>query len=229
MKAPTKKEALEGIRRHVYAGELRFKFFEDALDLIETMGVPFSPERVAPHRGDLLTEATELVDDMIVRTSDGYAYTYRDSHDMWFGMTNNFTMPTEYLIGRESVIRDVPGESDAEPDPFVADLSKAWSRVMSHPAFNDVDCAVGGYLDAASAMCDRLTDLVLFEQADHSGHSHAEPELAAERRDDGTVWVGGLNLGSASLSSATYRVSAARYAAVARLREQEEREAGGQS
>jgi len=220
-KMPTKSEALEAIRDEYRAGA-GGNLFEQILDRLVNLGVPFSPERVAPHRGDLLTEHTELVDDMAVRSKYGYVYVLYPLSGRWHEASASISwLTTAGLLEREPVIVDVPGESD--PEPADEALVKAWAQISSHPAFRGINWDHGDYV---RAMSDRLTDLVLFEQADHSGHSHPEPELVAERRDDGRIYVGADMFAGGYLGSEYYRVAAAQYAAVARLREQEEREAG---
>ena len=184
-KMPTKSEALEAIRDEYRAGA-GGNLFEQILDRLVNLGVPFSPERVAPHRGDLLTEHTELVDDMAVRSKYGYVYVLYPLSGRWHEASASISwLTTAGLLEREPVIVDVPGESDPEPEPKPVPNVSTQKPLYGSP----------------------------------------EPELVAERRDDGMVWVDDWNVGGA-LRGADYRLFANRYAAVARLREQEEREAG---
>ena len=137
------------------------------IDRLEALGVEFSPERVAPRRGDALTENTELVDRMAVRDAGGVVLAYWKTRDRWVCAEYTGCVYTTENLLQDDVrprIIDVPGEP--------------------------------------------------------------EPELVAERRDDGNAYVGIEKWGSAYFPSEYYRQRANSYAAVARLREQEEREAG---
>lgn len=110
----TKKEHIKALKVHLtQGGATKLGDLHRAVDYAITQGMPFAPEQVEPVVGELLTEATRLVDGMIVAANEEAAR-YEARPDRWYVTGVPRGHQTSSILDAEWRIVFVPGEPETE-------------------------------------------------------------------------------------------------------------------
>lgn len=119
----------EFVRRAENAGPLGKTAAERMAGLAVEAGVEWLPVQVDPRVGDLLTEATRLVEDLaVVPLTNNTVWQYAASDDRWYACDVAGSLRTRTLIGARIVF--VPGEPVTEQKHETTVYVAAWA---DHP------------------------------------------------------------------------------------------------